>query len=48
MSINEITDFIFENYFKGIEFSKENNYYLMKRLKKTNMCYVLLLATKLA
>ena len=44
MSINEITDFIFENYFKGIEFSKENNYYLMKRLKKK---HVLLLATKL-
>ena len=34
MSINEIRDFFFENYFKGTEFSKENNYYSMKRLKK--------------
>ena len=34
MSFNEIRDFIFENYFKGIEFSKENNYHSMKTLEK--------------
>ena len=40
MSINEITDFIFENYFEGIEFSNENSYYLMKRLKKKHVLCV--------
>ena len=34
MSINEIREFFFEKFFKGIEFSQENNYYSMKRLKK--------------
>ena len=34
MSINEIKDFIFENYCKIIGFFKENSYYSMKRLKK--------------
>ena len=34
MSVNEIRDFIFENYYKRIRFSKENNYYSVKRLKK--------------
>ena len=27
MPINEIRDFIFENYYKRIRFSKENSYY---------------------
>ena len=43
MSVNEIRDFIFENYYKRIEFSKENCYYSMKRLKKKDL---LLLARK--
>ena len=34
MSLNEIRDFIFENYYKQIGFSEENSYHLMKRLKK--------------
>ena len=34
MSINEIKEFIFENYYKRIWFSKESSYCLMKRLKK--------------
>ena len=34
MSVNEIRDFIFENYYKRIEFSKENSNYLVKRLKR--------------
>ena len=34
MSLNEIRDFIFENYYKRIGFSEENSYHLMKRLKK--------------
>ena len=34
MSITEIRDFVFENYYQRIGFSKENSYYSMKRLKK--------------
>ena len=30
MPVNEIKDFIFENYYKRIEFFKENSNYLMK------------------
>ena len=44
MSINVIRDFIFENYYKHIEFFKESSYYLMKHLKKQDL---LLLANKL-
>ena len=44
MSINKIKDVIFENSYKRTEFSKESNYYSMKRLYKTDL---LLLATKL-
>ena len=29
MLVNEIRDFIFKNYYKRIEFSKENSYYSM-------------------
>ena len=32
--VNEIRDFIFENYHKRMGFSKENSYYSMKLLKK--------------
>ena len=42
MSVNEIRGFIFKNYYKRIGFSKDNNYYLMKRLKNKD-----LFATKL-
>ena len=34
MSINELRDFIFENYYKRIGFVKEKSYNSMKRLKK--------------
>ena len=34
MLVNEIREFIFENYYKQTGFSKENSYYSMKRLKK--------------
>ena len=34
MSVNDIRDFIFENNYKQISFSKENRNHLMKRLKK--------------
>ena len=37
MSVNEIRDFIFENYYKRIGFSKENCYYSMKH-QKTKIC----------
>ena len=43
-SVNEIRDFIFENYYKRIEFSREDSYYSMKRLKRKDL---LLLANKL-
>ena len=38
ISVNEIRDFIFENYYKRIGFSKESSYYSMKRLKKKIYC----------
>ena len=44
MFVSEIRDFIFENYYKQIESSKENIYYSMKRLKRKDL---LLLANKL-
>ena len=34
MSVNEIRDFIFENYYRRSGFSKENSYYSMKHQKK--------------
>ena len=43
-SVNEIRDFIFVNYYKRIEFSKENSYYSMKCLERKDL---LLLANKL-
>ena len=43
MSVNEIRDFMFENYYKQIGFCKENSYYSMKRSKKD----LFLLANKL-
>ena len=38
MSVNEIIDFIFENYYKQNGFSKESSYYSTKRLKKKICC----------
>ena len=38
MAVNEINDFIFENYYQRIGFSKENCYYPIKRLKKGFCC----------
>ena len=43
MSVNEIRDFIFENYYRRIGFSKESSYNSMKRLNKKDL---LLLANK--
>ena len=37
--VNEIRDFIFENYYKRIGFSKESTYYSMKRLKRNNLLF---------
>ena len=47
MSVNEIRDFIFANYYKRIEFSKEDSCYLIKRFKTKNAKDLLLLANKL-
>ena len=44
MSVKQMRDFIFQNYYNRIVFSKENSYYLMKRLNKKDL---LLLANKL-
>ena len=44
MSVNEIRDFIFENYYKRNGFSKKNSYYTMKHQKKKDLQ---LFATKL-
>ena len=44
MSVIDIRDFIFENYYKQIGFSKEISYHSMKRLKRKDL---LLLANKL-
>ena len=45
MSINEVRDCFFENYYRRIVFSKESSYYSIKRLKKNKD--LLLLADKL-
>ena len=37
MTVNGIRDFIFENYYKQIRFSKENSYYSMKHQKKKDL-----------
>ena len=34
ISVNEIRDFIFENYFKRMAFSKKHDYHSMKCLEK--------------
>ena len=39
MSVNEIRDFIFENYFKRIRFSKESSYYSTKCLKRKDLLF---------
>ena len=44
MSVNDIRDFIFENYYKRIGLSKEDSYYSIKCLKRKDL---LLLANKL-
>ena len=44
MIANEIRDFIFENWYKRIGFSKENSYYSVKCLMKKDL---LLLANNL-
>ena len=44
ISVNEIKDFIFENYYKRIVFSKENSSYSMEYLKEK---VLLLLENKL-
>ena len=38
MSIDEIQGFIFEIYYKENEFSKENNCYSKKHMRKTICC----------
>ena len=42
--MKEVKNFILENYYERIRFTKENNYYSMKRQKKKDL---LLFASKL-
>ena len=44
MTVNELGDFIYENYYKRIKFARENSYYSIKKKKKK---YLQLIATKL-
>ena len=37
MPVNATKDFIFENYYKRIGFSKENSYYSMKHQEKKDL-----------
>ena len=37
MTVNELRDFIFENYYKRIGFVKESSHYSMKRLKRKDV-----------
>ena len=41
MSVNEIRDLVYKNYFKQIGFHKENSYYSMRSLKKNCCCFQL-------
>ena len=34
MTVDELKDFVLENYCKGTAFVKESSYYLMEQLKK--------------
>ena len=40
MSVNDIRNFIFENYYKRIGFSKKDSYYSMKRLKRKDLLFL--------
>ena len=44
MTVNELRDLSFENYYQGTGFVKESSYYSMKCLKRKDL---LLLPTKL-
>ena len=39
MTIKEIKDFICENYYRRIRFTKENSYQSVKHQKKNKYCY---------
>ena len=39
-SLNEIRDFIFENYYKRIEFSKGNSYFSLERKNKKDLLFL--------
>ena len=45
MTVNELRNFIFKNYYKRIIFSKENSYYSMERQKGKDLQFF---ATKVA
>ena len=40
MSVKKIQDFIFENVYNRIGFSRENSYYSIKRLKRKKLLFL--------
>ena len=40
MTVKEVKDFIFENYYRQIGFAKEKSYYSIKRQKKKIYCHL--------
>ena len=40
MTVNELIELIFKNYYQQIGFVKENSYYSMKRFKVKICCYL--------
>ena len=48
MSVNEIRDLNFENFYKRIGFSKENSYYLMKHTHKKLILFVTKITEKIS
>ena len=47
MSLNEIRDFIFQNYYKRIRFSKENSYFSIKNQEKDLQLFAIKLTEKI-
>ena len=47
MSVNKIRDFIFVNYYKQIDFSRENSFYSIKHQKKKSTFFAAKLTEKI-
>ena len=38
--VKDLREFIFENYYKQIGFTKEDSYYLLKKSEKKRFCFL--------